>query len=54
MPAPSSSTTPARRGWEAIAELKAGRAGIPVLGNGDIWEASDAVEMMRQPTATVS
>jgi nifR3 family TIM-barrel protein len=32
--------------WEAIAELKQAVRGIPVLGNGDIWEASDAVEMM--------
>jgi nifR3 family TIM-barrel protein len=33
--------------WEAIAELKQAVDGIPVLGNGDIWEASDAVAMMR-------
>src|SRR5690606_21276071 len=33
--------------WEAIAELKQHVTEIPVLGNGDIWEASDAVEMMR-------
>jgi nifR3 family TIM-barrel protein len=33
--------------WEAIAELKHAVDGIPVLGNGDIWEASDAIEMMR-------
>ena len=33
--------------WSAIAELKAHVAGIPVLGNGDIWEAADAVAMMR-------
>jgi nifR3 family TIM-barrel protein len=32
--------------WDAIAELKRAVDGIPVLGNGDIWEASDAVEMM--------
>jgi nifR3 family TIM-barrel protein len=32
--------------WEAIAELKQAVPEIPVLGNGDIWEASDAVEMM--------
>jgi tRNA-dihydrouridine synthase len=32
--------------WDAIAELKHAVDGIPVLGNGDIWEASDAVEMM--------
>jgi len=32
--------------WEAIAELKR-RVSIPVLGNGDIWEAEDALRMMR-------
>ena len=34
--------------WEAIAELKNAVTDIPVLGNGDIWEASDAREMMSQ------
>jgi nifR3 family TIM-barrel protein len=33
--------------WEAIAELKAHVTTIPVLGNGDVWQASDAAEMMR-------
>lgn len=33
--------------WNAITELKS-RMGIPVLGNGDIWEAWDALRMMRQ------
>ncbi|MCB1000967.1 MAG: tRNA dihydrouridine synthase DusB [Acidimicrobiales bacterium] len=33
--------------WDAIGELKAAVSEIPVLGNGDIWEASDAVAMMR-------
>ena len=35
--------------WSAIAEMKeyAGER-IPVLGNGDIWEAFDALRMMRQ------
>jgi nifR3 family TIM-barrel protein len=33
--------------WEAIGELKRAVSSIPVLGNGDIWQASDAVEMMR-------
>lgn len=32
--------------WEAIAELKRAVKTIPVLGNGDIWEARDAVRMM--------
>jgi nifR3 family TIM-barrel protein len=34
--------------WEAIAELKSAVTEIPVLGNGDIWEAADAREMMRR------
>jgi nifR3 family TIM-barrel protein len=34
--------------WEAIAELKSAIGSIPVLGNGDIWEASDAVRMMAE------
>ncbi len=33
--------------WDAIGALKQAVTSIPVLGNGDIWEASDAVEMMR-------
>src|SRR6266481_4412972 len=32
--------------WNAIAELKQA-VKIPVLGNGDIWEAQDALRMMR-------
>jgi len=32
--------------WEAIGELKA-RLRIPVLGNGDVWEAGDALRMLR-------
>jgi nifR3 family TIM-barrel protein len=32
--------------WDAIAALKAHVTTIPVLGNGDIWEAHDALEMM--------
>ncbi|HVX17062.1 MAG TPA: tRNA dihydrouridine synthase DusB [Acidimicrobiales bacterium] len=32
--------------WDAIGELKAAIASIPVLGNGDIWEAADAQAMM--------
>ncbi len=33
--------------WRAIAALKAS-LDIPVLGNGDIWEAADAVRMMAE------
>ena len=32
--------------WSRIAELKAHVSSIPVLGNGDIWEAADARRMM--------
>ena len=32
--------------WDAIGELKAQVSTIPVLGNGDIWEAADALAMM--------
>jgi nifR3 family TIM-barrel protein len=32
--------------WDAIASLKAAVTTVPVLGNGDIWEASDALAMM--------
>ena len=34
--------------WDAIAELKRAVQSIPVLGNGDIWEAADAVKMVEQ------
>ncbi len=34
--------------WNAIGELKEEVPEIPVLGNGDIWEAADAVRMMRE------
>ncbi len=37
--------------WEAIARLKEALPRIPVLGNGDIWSAGDAVRMMRQSGA---
>jgi nifR3 family TIM-barrel protein len=33
--------------WDAIARLKQAVSGVPVLGNGDIWEAEDALRMMR-------
>lgn len=36
-----------RADWDSIAELKAA-VDIPVLGNGDIWEADDALAMMAQ------
>jgi nifR3 family TIM-barrel protein len=34
--------------WSAIARLKEVVRTIPVLGNGDIWEAYDALRMMRE------
>ncbi|CAL9416297.1 putative tRNA-dihydrouridine synthase [Streptomyces sp. enrichment culture] len=34
--------------WDAIAALKEAVPEIPVLGNGDIWSADDAVRMMRE------
>lgn len=34
--------------WDAIARLKEHVPEIPVLGNGDIWSAADAVRMMRE------
>ena len=33
--------------WEAISEVKA-RAAMPVIGNGNVFSAADAVEMRRQ------
>jgi nifR3 family TIM-barrel protein len=33
--------------WDGIAALKQAVTRIPVLGNGDIWEAEDALRMMR-------
>jgi tRNA-dihydrouridine synthase len=32
--------------WSAIATLKETVTSIPVLGNGDLWEASDALAMV--------
>jgi nifR3 family TIM-barrel protein len=32
--------------WAAVGELKAAVATIPVFGNGDIWEASDALDLV--------
>jgi len=34
--------------WDAIARLKETVPEIPVLGNGDIWSAADAVRMVRE------
>nr|WP_201470000.1 tRNA dihydrouridine synthase DusB [Microbacterium hydrocarbonoxydans] len=34
--------------WNAIGELKQAVTSVPVLGNGDIWSADDAVRMMQQ------
>jgi nifR3 family TIM-barrel protein len=39
-----------RADWDAIGELAA-HVEIPVLGNGDIWEASDAIRMVEQTGA---
>jgi nifR3 family TIM-barrel protein len=34
--------------WAAVARLKEAVTGIPVLGNGDIWSADDAVRMVAE------
>ncbi|HMC41277.1 MAG TPA: tRNA dihydrouridine synthase DusB [Acidimicrobiales bacterium] len=34
--------------WSAIARLKEAVRSVPVLGNGDIWEAADALRMHRE------
>lgn len=34
--------------WSAIAKLKEAVTSVPVLGNGDIWSADDAVRMMAE------
>jgi nifR3 family TIM-barrel protein len=34
--------------WSRIGELKAAVTSIPVLGNGDIWEAADALAMVAE------
>ncbi len=37
-----------RADWNAIAELKQAVTSIPVLGNGDIWDADDAIAMLAE------
>lgn len=34
--------------WDAIGELKSSISSVPVLGNGDIWSAEDALAMVAQ------
>jgi len=34
--------------WSAVGALKSAVPDIPVLGNGDIWEAGDAIRMMEE------
>jgi nifR3 family TIM-barrel protein len=34
--------------WSAIARLKEAVTSIPVLGNGDVWQAEDALRMMHE------
>jgi len=34
--------------WDAIGELKSSISSVPVLGNGDIWSAEDAIAMVKQ------
>lgn len=34
--------------WDAIGELKSVISSVPVLGNGDIWSAEDALAMVKQ------
>ena len=40
--------TAGKADWDAIAELRAALPDVQVLGNGDIWSAQDAVNMMKQ------
>ncbi|MEE2682551.1 MAG: tRNA dihydrouridine synthase DusB [Actinomycetota bacterium] len=37
--------------WDAITELKQHVQSIPIFGNGDIWEADDAIRMMHLSNA---
>jgi nifR3 family TIM-barrel protein len=34
--------------WDAIGKLKETISGVPILGNGDIWSAEDALRMVEQ------
>ena len=34
--------------WEAVQQLVQAVPGLPVIGNGDVFEAADAVQLMRQ------
>lgn len=40
-----------RAHWPAIGELKAAVDGVPILGNGDIWTAEDALRLMAETDA---
>ncbi len=40
-----------RADWSAIATLKSHVTSIPVLGNGDIWDGRDALDMLEQTGA---
>jgi nifR3 family TIM-barrel protein len=37
-----------RADWAAIAALKSAVTSVPVLGNGDVWEAADALRMVAE------
>ncbi len=39
--------------WSAIAKLKESITSVPVLGNGDIWSADDAIRMVRETGCVV-
>jgi tRNA-dihydrouridine synthase len=34
--------------WEAVQQLVQAVPGLPVIGNGDVFEAADAVQLMRK------
>lgn len=34
--------------WEAVQQLVQAVPQLPIIGNGDVFEAADAVQMMRQ------